>query len=133
VATLYAASDVATVDAELRRQLDAARLRPEDLRRRSVATVRVRLGRVLDLRDHAVRQALGITVEQLRSADVTLTRAIGEAAIAAGYEALVAPSAAGPGHVVAVFLANRAPESILQVVDARPYSLSGSGVASASG
>jgi hypothetical protein len=109
------------MDAELRRQLDAARLRPADLRRRNVATVRVRLGRVLDLRDRGVRQALGLTVEQLRSADVGLTRAIGEAAIAAGYEALVAPSAAGPGHVVAVFLANRVPESIVEVVDARPY------------
>jgi hypothetical protein len=112
---------VATVDAELRRQLDRARLLPADLRGRRVASIRVDLGRVLDLRDPSIREALGVTLEGLRTADVDLTRAIGEAAIEAGFEAVVAPSAAGSGHAVAVYLANRSPTSTIEVVGVRPH------------
>jgi len=52
---------------------------------------------------------------------VTLLRAIGEAAQHLGYEAIVAPSAAGAGDVVAIFLTNRMAESSIEVVSAAPY------------
>jgi RES domain-containing protein len=121
-ATLYTASDIATVDAELDRQLALARLRPESVRPRDLASVRIELRRVLDLREPTIRQALGVELEDLVADDPAITRAIGEAAQHLGYEAIVAPSAAGgPGHVVAVFLTNRSPESIIEVISVQPY------------
>ena len=93
-ATLYTAADVATVDAEFDRQLALARLRPESVRPRDLATIRVELRRVLDLRDPSVRSALGVNAEELLSDDPAITRAIGEAAQHLGYEAVVSPSAA---------------------------------------
>ena len=93
-ATLYTATDIPTVDAEFDRQLALARLRPESVRPRDLATIKVELRRVLDLRDPSVRSALGVNTEELLSDDPTIARAIGEAAQHLGYEAIVSPSAA---------------------------------------
>jgi hypothetical protein len=62
---------------------------------------------------------LGIRVEDVTAEDLTVPRAIGEAAQHLGHEAVVAPSATGIGDVVAVFLTNRAPESSIEVTDTR--------------
>jgi hypothetical protein len=64
---------------------------------------------------------LGIRIEDVTAEDLTVPRAIGEAAQHLGYEAVVAPSATGIGHVVAVFLTNRAAESLIEVTDTRAY------------
>ena len=120
--TLYTADTVATVDAEFDRLLALARLRPESVRPRNLATIRVRFTRMVDLRDPEVQRALGVTVDDLTAENPALTQAIGEAAQHLGFEGIVAPSAADPaGHVVAIFLTNRAPDSELAVVDVRPY------------
>jgi RES domain-containing protein len=119
---VYAASNVATVDAEFERQLVRARLSSASVRPRELATIRVELRRVLDLREPAVRDALGVTTEDLMADDPSLAQTIGEAAQHLGYEAIVAPSAAGgPGHVVALFMTNRAPESTIEVVSVEEY------------
>ena len=121
-ATLYTATDIPTVDAEFDRQLALARLRPESVRPRDLATIRVELRRVLDLRDPSVRSALGVNAEELLSDDPAITRAIGEAAQHLGYEAVVSPSAGrDAGHVVVLFLTNRSPESLIEVVEVQPY------------
>lgn len=121
-ATLYTATDIPTVDAEFDRQLALARLRPESVRPRDLATIRVELHRVLDLRDPSVRTALGISVDELLSDDPEITRAIGEAAQHLGYEAVVSPSAAmDSGVVLAIFLTNRSPESLIEVLEIQPY------------
>lgn len=121
-ATLYTATEVPTVDAEFDRQLALARLRPESVRPRDLATIRLVLHRVLDLRDPSVRTALGITVEEILSDDPEITRAIGEAAQHLGYEAVVSPSAAlDSGVVLAIFLTNRSPESLVEVLEIQPY------------
>ena len=121
-ATLYTATDIPTVDAEFDRQLALARLRPESVRPRDLATIRVELRRVLDLRDPSVRSALGVNAEELLSDDPAITRAIGEAAQHLGYEAVVSPSAArDAGHVVVLFLTNRSPKSLIEVVETQPY------------
>ncbi|CAN5852636.1 hypothetical protein BH23CHL8_BH23CHL8_10690 [soil metagenome] len=102
-ATLYTAMDEATGDAELDRQLARSGLTQDALRARELAAIRVRLHRVLDLRDPAVLAALGIKAEDLLTDEVELTRAIGEAAQHPGYEAVIAPSAARvDGAVVAM-------------------------------
>ena len=121
-ATLYTATDISTVDTEFDRQLALARLRPESVRPRDLATIRVELRRVLDLRDPSVRSALGVNAEELLSDDPAITRAIGEAAQHLGYEAVVSPSAArDSGHVLVIFLTNRSPESLIELIEIRPY------------
>lgn len=121
-ATLHTASDIATVDAEFDRQLALARPKPEGVRPRDLASISIELRRVVDLREPAVRRALGVKIEDLVTDDPTITRALGEAAQHLGYEAIVSPSAAGgPGHVVAIFLTNRSPESLIEVVNVQPY------------
>lgn len=121
-ATLYTAADVPTVDAEFDRQLALARLRPDSVRPRELAAIKVELHRVLDLRDPTVRAALGLSVEDLRSNDPEMTRAIGEAAQHLGYEAVLSPSAAKEsGVTIAIFLTNRSPESVIEVLEIGPY------------
>lgn len=121
-ATLYTASDVVTVDAEFDRLLNLSRLPRESIRPRNLAAIRLRLSRVLDLRDASVRQVLGIGTEDLTADTSALTRTLGEAAHDLGFEAIVAPSAAGgQGYVVAVFLTNRAPGSEIEVVRETRY------------
>jgi RES domain-containing protein len=88
---------------------------------RELATIRVELTRVLDLRSESARRALGIRLEEITGDDLTVPRAIGEAAQHLGYEAVVAPSATGIGDVLALFLTNRAAESSIEVVETRPY------------
>jgi len=121
-ATLYTASDVATVNAEFDRQLARARLRLEAVRPRDLVTIRAQLRRVVDLREPEVRRALGVELEDLVADDPEITRTIGEAAQHLGYEGVVAPSAAGgPGYVVAIFLTNRSSDSLMEVIDTQPY------------
>ncbi len=121
-AVLYAASDVATVDAEFDRQLALARLRPDSVRPRDLATIKIELRRVLDLREPRIRDALDVSLAELLADDTAVSRAIGEAAQHLGYEAILAPSAAsGPGYVVAIFLTNRAPDSHIDVVNVEQY------------
>lgn len=94
---IYTASSVEAADAEFRRLLATARL--PATRPRELATIRVDLSRVLDLRSESTRRALGTQLEDITGEDQTMPRAIGEAAQHLGYEAVVAPSATGIGHV----------------------------------
>lgn len=120
-ATLYTATDVETVDAEFDRLLASARLSPASVRPRDLAAIHLRLSRVVDLRQEVVRNALGVTLEDLVGESTAVTRAIGEGAHHLGYEAVLAPSAAGPGSVVALFLTNRAVDSEIEVIEESRY------------
>ncbi len=115
---VYTAVPLEAVDAEFRRILASARLvsRPREL-----ASIRVDLTRVLDLRSPSTMASLGIRAEDVLGDDVAIPQAIGEAAQHLGYEAIVAPSATGMGHIVAVFLTDRAPESTVEVIETRSY------------
>jgi RES domain-containing protein len=53
--------------------------------------------RVLDLTDQWVLESLQLSAEALVADDVDLTRQIGRQAFEAGYEAVIAPSAAREG------------------------------------
>jgi RES domain-containing protein len=86
---------------------------------RRLATIHVRLSRVLDLTSDQVRASLGISDADLVADDAAVPRAIGEAAHHLGYEAVLAPSAAGAGRVLAIFVDNRAAGSLLEVADVR--------------
>jgi RES domain-containing protein len=113
---VYTALDLPTVDGELARAVRRAGLAGMTLGPRRLATIHVRLSRVLDLTSAANRAALGVTEADLTADDSSLPQRIGEAAERLGYEGVLAPSAAGSGEVLAVFVDNRAPASIVEVV-----------------
>jgi len=124
---VYAALDVATVDLELVRSARRDGVTIDMLGPRRLATIRVRFSRVLDLTSDQVRSALGIRSEDIIADDPAVPRAIGEAAHHLGYEAVLAPSAAGLGQVLAIFLDNRAADSVLEVVKIRDGHVPGHG------
>lgn len=77
-----------------------------------LATLTVRLQRVLDLTDPTVCRQLGIDPAMLvQPADYTLTRSIARAARENGFEAILAPSAAGTGPILSIFTDRLAPGS----------------------
>lgn len=104
---IYTALDERAVAAELRRQLATARLTPASLRDRRLSAIEVDLQRVLDLRDPDVKDALGVSGDDLTTDDPAVPRSIGQQAFEAGFEAILAPSATGEGDVLAILLANR--------------------------
>lgn len=88
-----------------------------------MAEIRLDLKKVLDLTRPEVRQMLQVSVEDITGDDLTVPRAIGEAAHHLGIEAIVAPSAAGQGVMLAVFIGNRVADSVIEVVNVGPYRL----------
>jgi RES domain-containing protein len=103
---LYLALTPDTAAAELRRGAEGMGLPVAGVLPRELFRYDVDLARVLDLRDQAVRDTLGVTREELLAADRTRSHQIGEAASRLGVQAVVCPSATGLGAIVAVFTDN---------------------------
>lgn len=114
---MYTALDVPTVDRELVRAARRAGMAGARMGPRRLATIRVRLSRVLDVTSEPVLAALGVSEADLTADDPVIPRSIGETAHHLGYEAILAPSAAGEGRVLAIFLDNRAADSVLEVAN----------------
>lgn len=114
---MYAATDVATVDRELARAARRSGLSVRHMSPRRLATIAVRLSRVLDLTRADVLRALGVSAGVLVDEDASIPRRIGEAAHHLGYEAILAPSATGDGTVLAIFLDNRASDSVIEMIE----------------
>lgn len=104
------------MDLELARATRRAGLAGSTMAPRRLARIHVRMSRVLDLTTEGARASLGVSEADLVADDPAIPRAIGEAAHHLGYEAVLSPSATGSGHVLAVFLDNRAADSALEVV-----------------
>ena len=126
---MYTALDVATVDLELERTAHRAGMTSAMMKPRRLATIRVRLSRVLDLTNPDVRAALEVSEADLTGDDPAVPQAIGETAHHLGYEAILAPSAAGTGHALAIFLDNRAADSLLEVAEVQEGYVPGAGSA----
>lgn len=116
--TLYLGLDVDVVVAEFHRHLDRQGLRPEDALPRVLYRYEVRLSLVVDLRAEQHWGALDLDHARIKSNDLRYCQAVGDAAHYLGAEGLLAPSAAGRGDVIAVFLDRQYPASTLKVVDA---------------
>lgn len=80
-----------------------------------VGEVEVDLSKVLDLTDATARERLGVTEAALTDPqDVRLPREIGAAAVRAGFQGIVYPSAAKPGgRNLAVFLGALPPGKVV--------------------
>jgi len=87
--------------AELLRHHRSRELSPFAIRRR-IGRAQVEGLRVLDLSDAQVREALGLTEADLTGDDLTRCQALGAAARAAGFEGILAPSAALPDESILV-------------------------------
>jgi RES domain-containing protein len=97
----YASTTERGAWAELFRHHTSTELSPFEVRRR-IGRARVESLRVLDLTDPATREALSVTEADLTSDDLSRCQALGDAARAAGFEGMLAPSAALAGETTLV-------------------------------
>ena len=115
-ATLYLADRKSTVEAEFRRMAGRQGLDPSQFLPRRIYRLAVELQAVVDLTHSELLPQVLADID-LISDDLTGTQAIGEAAQYLGREAILAPSAAGQGNVLAVFIDRLLPESRVVDVD----------------
>lgn len=121
---LYLSCDRGTAVAELRRRADRLAIELSALLPRSILTVDLRLGSVLDLTDPDVRAEWGLDEHTLAADDFTPCQEVGRAARREGFEAIRYPSATGAGKNLVVFLDRLHPGSRAQVVDAQTFEAS---------
>jgi RES domain-containing protein len=115
---LYCGETPAVCSAEIRKVTAGRILNPLVL-----ASVRVELQRVLDLTDHAILQRLGLRPEDLVLPNWAETQELGRLARAAGFEALLAPSAAATGRNLVIFPDHLEPGSSVRLLGVEPVKL----------
>jgi RES domain-containing protein len=99
----YASSSETAAWAELFRHHERGGVSPFEVRR-LIGRVRFQALKVLDLTDRRVREALGVSADDLAADDLSRCQAIAEHARAAGYDGVLAPSAALEGQkTLAIF------------------------------
>lgn len=108
--------DRRTVADEFHRLAKRQGLRPEDFLPRDFYIYEVELVELLDLREKAARDVLGLQQGDLSSDELRTCQLVGESAHHAGREGILAPSAADGGTVLAVFLDRMLPGSAVRDV-----------------
>lgn len=103
---LYLGTSMRTLVAELAKAASRIGLDLDDVLPREVFRYEIELDAVLDLRDPETLAVLGVSLEDLLAEDRTTSIAIGEEALAAGWQAIWCPSAARDGDVLAILLPN---------------------------
>ena len=111
-ATVYLGGSTAVAAAELRRLANSQGRHLQDFLPRHLLEYRVELANLLDLTSPRSQSTLDLADRW----DTSYCQAIGETAHHLGREGVLAPSAAGPGHVVAVFTERLQPGSWLELV-----------------
>ncbi len=107
----YSSSSETGAWAELFRHHEPGGVSPFEVRR-LIGRVRVRDLKVLDLTDERVREVLGVSDGDLTGDDLTRCQAIAEQARAAGYDGVLAPSAALDGQKTLAIFASAASKII---------------------
>jgi RES domain-containing protein len=116
-ATLYLGCERDTVIAEFSRVVERSGRAPSDFLPRRFYRYAVQLAGLLDLRVPGNSEALGLTDEAMSSDELRPCQAVGDAAHHLGREGIIAPSAAGPGTVVAVFFDRLGADSFVHDID----------------
>ncbi len=101
---LYLALDETTLASEFRRHAARQGQSVTTFLPRTLYAYDLALQNILDLRHEEARHAVGLTMTHLTSDDLRPCQQVGEATQHVGREGILAPSAAGPGSVLAVFL-----------------------------
>ena len=124
---LYASFDEATAVAEVSKGLRARGINIADYALDDWWAYELELTstRVLDLTDPKVLEKLQIRADAIVGDQLTVTRQVGEEALAQGFEAIVAPSAAHEGKNVVIFLTATA--QVPEVKSSTPVDLSQKG------
>lgn len=110
---LYVGLSEEVVTAEFHRLALRNRRSTADFLPRELYRIDVTLQVVLDFTNPDTVRALGVDLEDLTADDVATCQAIGDAAHYLGIEAILAPSAAGPGSALAVYTDRLQPASVL--------------------
>lgn len=107
ISTVYLALPACTCMAELDRVAASQNVTVDDLLRatagRTLSTVGVTELAVLDLRDAAARNHVGLDLDDIADDDRTACQAVGQSADFLQLQGVLAPSAAGGGWVCAVY------------------------------
>lgn len=104
--------------AELKRTALRFGIPPESLLPRAVYRFYIALHHCLDLRDASGREAVGLSLDAIRSDDLRRCRKVATAAHYLGLEGLLAPSATGAGFTIAIFTDRLRPDSCIEPGDA---------------
>ena len=118
---LYSALEEETAIAELHRLAQRQGLNLDDLAPRDLVSIRVSLSKVLDLTDKKILEQIEIEELDIVGNDVSLCLEISRLARAAGFEAILAPSATKKGSVLVVFPDRLRPASRLEVVGKKKF------------
>jgi len=111
--TLYVALTQEVVVAEFRRLAERSGRSPTDFLPRELYRIDVELQAVLDLTDPSTVRTLHVDPARFTADDLIASQAIGDAAHYLGIEAVLAPSAAGTGSVLAIYTDRLQPTSAL--------------------
>ena len=116
---LYTALSRDGAIAEFHKVLKHAGLTPDDYEETDLGTIIVEVAKLLDLTDPAVLSAKGLTTAMMTAdtdASLELCRSIADAARAAGYPAILSPSAARTGETnFTIYIDRRAADVTLEV------------------
>ena len=85
-----------------------------------VGEIEVNLGKVCDLTDAGLLQAMGLTEDHLKADDWIETQVLGELVREAGFEGMIVPSAAGDFQNLVIFMDRLSPESSVQLGLVKP-------------
>lgn len=110
---LYLGLDRRTVVDEFERLARRQRRDPADFLPRAFYRYDLRLQNVLDLRDADALEAVGLSGAELISDQLEACQRVGLSAHHTGREGILAPSAAGDGRVLALFLDGMRPGSTI--------------------
>ena len=112
--SVHLGTEVQTVVDEFHRLARRQALAPESFLPRELHAFDVEAQALLDLRSVEARRTVGLGARQLRGDDLTTCRQVGAGAHALGLEGIIAPSAAGGGTVLAIFLDLLRPGSLVE-------------------
>lgn len=114
---LYLALSIETARAEFDRLVKLRATSADDLLPRTLATIRVRVDRLIDTRHESMLRELGVEGDRHAKMSLKACRAAGEMVADAGGAGLIAPSVTGQGSVLVILPANLGDEDELELVD----------------
>lgn len=122
-ATLYLAESKLVAEAELRRLAKRMGTAVADMLPRDLLTYEIELIDVVDLTSEDAQESVGLSVAASELAPLERCQQVGAMAHHLGREAVLAPSAAGPGLILAVFVERLGADSHCEVIETSQWSI----------
>lgn len=122
-ATLYLAESEQVAEAELKRLARKAGTAVADMLPRDLLTYEIELIDVVDLTAQEAQEAVGLSSSGSELVPLKRCQQIGATAHHLGREAVLAPSAAGRGRILAIFLERLGADSRCELVETSEWSM----------